>query len=116
METSRKFTNYEQSLTAIQRQYDELRRRMTDMGNDSNKRVAEYENRIVLLSQEIERLNQTFKIKINQYENAIQNQRNELELSRRETRDLQVNITQKYELETSRKIGLYEQNMTGLSR
>jgi uncharacterized small protein (DUF1192 family) len=40
---------------------------MTDMGNDSNKRVAEYENRIVLLSQEIERLNQTFKIKINEY-------------------------------------------------
>jgi len=40
---------------------------MTDMGNDSNKRVAEYENRIVLLSQEIDRLNQTFKIKINEY-------------------------------------------------
>lgn len=37
------------------------------MGNDSNKRVAEYENRIVLLSQEIDRLNQTFKIKINEY-------------------------------------------------
>lgn len=29
---------------------------------------------------------------------------------------MQINITQKYELETSRKIGVYEQNMSGLTR
>lgn len=51
METSRKFSNYEQSLSSIQREYDELRRRMMDMGNDSNRKVAEYENKIVLLTQ-----------------------------------------------------------------
>lgn len=56
------------------------------------------------------------KIKISEYESVIQGQRNELELSKRENRELQVNITQKYELETSRKIGIYEQNMSGLSR
>lgn len=42
MQTSRKFSNYEQSLSSIQREYDELRRRMMDMGNDSNRKVAEY--------------------------------------------------------------------------
>lgn len=51
METSRKFSSYEQSLSAIQREYDEVRRRMMDMGNDSNRKVSEYENRIVLLTQ-----------------------------------------------------------------
>lgn len=87
-----------------------------DMGNDSNRKVAEYENRIVLLTQELERLNQTFKLKMGEYENVIQGQRGELELSRRENKELQINITQKYELETSRKIGMYEQNMTGMTR
>jgi uncharacterized small protein (DUF1192 family) len=46
------------------------------MGNDSNRKVSEYENKIVLLTQEIERLNQTYKLKINDYEIAIQNIRN----------------------------------------
>lgn len=67
METSRKFSNYEQSLSAIQREYDDLRKRMMDMGNDSNRKVTEYENRIVLLTQELERLNQNQKLKVNDY-------------------------------------------------
>jgi len=40
---------------------------MTNLGNDSNRKVAEYENKIVLLTQEIERLNQSLKLKINEY-------------------------------------------------
>lgn len=47
-----------------------------DMGNDSNRKVGEYENRIVLLTQELERLNQAIKLKSNEYETIIQNQRN----------------------------------------
>jgi len=35
---------------------EDLRRRLVDSG-DSNRRIAEYENKIALLSQEIERLN-----------------------------------------------------------
>lgn len=38
-----------------------------DLGNDSNRKTTEYENKIVLLSQENERLNQTFKLKTNEY-------------------------------------------------
>lgn len=36
-----------------------------DVGNDNNRKIIEYENRIVLLTQEIERVNQTYKLKIN---------------------------------------------------
>ncbi len=89
---------------------------MANLGNDNNRKVAEYENRIVLMTQQIQRLNQTFKLKLNEYENALQTQRNQLEISRREYKQLQINITQKYELETSRKIGMYQQNMSGLNR
>lgn len=47
-----------------------------DMGNDTNRKNSEYENKIVNLTQEIERLNQTYKLKINDYEMTIQNLRN----------------------------------------
>lgn len=47
-----------------------------DMGNDTNRKNSEYENKIVNLTQEIERLNQTYKLKVNDYEMTIQNLRN----------------------------------------
>lgn len=83
---------------------------MQDMGNDSNRKVSEYENRIVLMSQQIERLNNAMKLKGSDYEHMIQNLRNELQLSLRQNKQIQVNITQKYEIENSRKISIYQQN------
>ena len=36
---------------------EELKRRLNGLGGDANKKIAEYENKIAMLSQELERLN-----------------------------------------------------------
>lgn len=36
---------------------EELKRRLNELGGDANKKIAEYENKIAMLSQELERLN-----------------------------------------------------------
>jgi uncharacterized small protein (DUF1192 family) len=42
---------------------DELKRRLQEL-SDVNRKVAEYENRIALMAQEIERLNGNLKSKV----------------------------------------------------
>lgn len=53
METSRKVTSYEQNLHNLQRENEELRRKLNDFSNDHNRKVAEYENKIALMKEEI---------------------------------------------------------------
>ena len=44
---------------------EELRRRLNDLG-EANRKIAEYENRIALLTQEIERLNGNLRTKVDE--------------------------------------------------
>ena len=45
---------------------EELKRQLQQMGGDANRRIAEYENKIGLLSQELERLNGVIERKNNE--------------------------------------------------
>ena len=56
MEYSRKITTFEQNVTSLNRENEELRRHL-QIFRETNRKVTEYENKIALLSQEIERLN-----------------------------------------------------------
>ncbi len=60
---------YKVKVTQYSHENEDLRRRLVDTGNDNrstNQRVAEYENKIALLSQEIERLNSVVEKKNNE--------------------------------------------------
>jgi len=54
---------YESRVRQTQQENDELRRRLQELG-DANRKLAEYDNRIALLSQEIERLNTMLRSKV----------------------------------------------------
>jgi uncharacterized protein YoxC len=116
IQSTMRVASYEQSLAAVQREYEELRKRMADLGNDNSRKVMQYENRAVFLAQEIQRLNQVLALKIGESEAVVQNLRRDLEVSRRETQNLQVIASQKYEAELVRRTNFYEQSMAGLAR
>ena len=44
---------------------DDLRRRLSELG-DVNRKVSEYENKIMLLSQELERVNGNLRLKVDE--------------------------------------------------
>ena len=58
-----KVTTYESRITQVTNENEDLRRRLQEL-NDVNRKLAEYENRIALMSQEIERLNNTLRLKV----------------------------------------------------
>lgn len=84
-EVNRSQSSYEQNMTRITREYEDLKRRL-----------AEYENRIALLSQQNERLN-----------NVARTGQQEQQNLKRVINEMKIEITQKYEIETSRKISGY---------
>ena len=51
--------------TRITQDNEELRRRLTDLG-EVNRKVSEYENRMMMLSQELERVNSNLKMKVDE--------------------------------------------------
>ena len=71
---------------------EELRRRLNDLG-EANRKIAEYENRIALLTQEIERLNGN----IRQLENNNRNLVQEVESLRRKTSEYEITIVQEWQ-------------------
>ena len=58
-----KVTTYESRITQVTNENEDPRRRLQEL-NDVNRKLAEYENRIALMSQEIERLNNTLRLKV----------------------------------------------------
>ena len=76
-----------------------------------NRRIPQYENKIAILSQDIERLNQ-----------ALKQRTDELENSRRQIREMEMkfqNVTSSasmQEMQTSRKFSMYEENQNRLNR
>ena len=47
-------------------EYEEVKRRLQEVGGDANKKISEYENKVALLSQELERLNNVIERKNNE--------------------------------------------------
>ena len=54
---------WETKWARITQDNEELRRRLNDLG-ELNRKIAEYENKIALLTQEIERLNGNLRMKV----------------------------------------------------
>lgn len=62
VEVKNKYAQYESALNALSRENEELKKRLNDAG-DLGKRITEYENKLVLAAQEMERLNLILKNK-----------------------------------------------------
>lgn len=62
-EVKPQFAQYETHLASLSKENEDLRRRLQEAG-DFNRKLVEYENKIVLLSQETERLNSIIAAKL----------------------------------------------------
>lgn len=60
-EASRKITGYEQNLMSLQKDNEELRRKLSEFSNEQTRKHAEYENRVAIMKEEIERLNSNLR-------------------------------------------------------
>ena len=96
-------TAYEQNISTVNRENEQLRRKLQEAG-DLARKLGEYENRIALLSQQLERIT-----------GNLNQSRQENEGLRRQLNDQKVSIGS-YELEVSRKVTTYEQNITLIQR
>lgn len=57
-----KITTYESTLKKTSQENDELRRRLQELG-DVNRKLSDYETKIAMLSQELERVNGLLRTK-----------------------------------------------------
>ena len=83
---------WETKWTRITQENDELRRRLNEL-TEVNRKVAEYENRIALLSQEMERVNGNLRIKTEEVMNW-ENRNREWESRNREWESKWARLTQ----------------------
>lgn len=87
--------------------------------DDMNTRIAQYENKIVIMNQELERVNGNLKGQVekgNQQENVIRNLTRENEELKRNIVEIQQTITQRYEVEATRNIRTLEQAVDSLQK
>lgn len=76
---------------------DDLRKRLTEL-SEVNRKVAEYENQIALLSQEIERLNAMLRNKTDE----LRQRESEIEVLKRRNSELEYSITQEWTIKVNR--------------
>ena len=77
---------------------------MNELG-EVNKKIAEYENRIALLSQEIERLNVLIRNKgdeVFRLENTNNNLMQELDMYKKKNSDMEITITREWQTKVTR--------------
>ena len=58
-------SSLEMKVRTLTQDNEELRRRLNDLG-EANRKIAEYENRIALLTQELERVNGNLRTKVDE--------------------------------------------------
>lgn len=78
-----------------------MRRNLQDAGNITRK-ISEYENKIVVLSQELERLNGNLRNKVdenNNLETAVRNLQQDNERMRKIQSEYEVKYTQEYQVQ-----------------
>jgi hypothetical protein len=74
---------------------EELKRRFQELGTDASKRIAEYENRIAMMGQELERLNGVIERKNNEIRalgGEIQEAQENLRLSAAQTSKISAEL------------------------
>lgn len=76
------------------------------------RKIIEYENLLNNTNRELEDKNR----RLMEWENKWKQSMQENEVLNNRFRELQVTVTQKYEVETTRKITMYEQNIQNLNR
>lgn len=76
------------------------------------RKIIEYENFLNNTNRELEDKNR----RLMEWENKWKQSMQENEVLNNRFRELQVTVTQKYEVETTRKITMYEQNIQNLNR
>jgi len=94
-----KVTSYQQNLEGLSRENDELKRR-----------INEYESKIALLSQEIERINIKLRAKEEETISVGNNYRNltaEHENLKRHLKEYESSVANKFEVEVIRKYSQY---------
>ena len=102
-------SSLEMKVRSLTQDNEELRRRLNDLG-EANRKIAEYENRIALLSQEIERLNGNLRSKVeenNQLENNNRFLLQDVETQKRRLSEYEVKVTQEWQS----KILVYAQEL-----
>ena len=95
---------WETKWARITQDNEELRRRLNDLG-ELNRKIAEYENKIALLTQEIERLNGNLRIKVEEvssWESKHRSLIQETEVLKRRNNEFEVTITQQWESKWTR--------------
>ena len=95
---------WETKWARITQDNEELRRRLNDLG-ELNRKIAEYENKIALLTQEIERLNGNLRIKVEEvssWESKHRSLIQETEVLKRRNNEFEVTITQQWESKWAR--------------
>ena len=95
---------WETKWTRITQENEELRRRLNELG-EVNRKVAEYENRIALLSQELERLNGNLRSKMNENDelsNSNYKLTQEIDGLKRRNNEYEVTVTREWESKVSR--------------
>ena len=109
-EWTTKVTMYEQKITSINRESDQLKRRLQEV-SEANRKLAEYENKIALMSQELQRLNSLSNEKSSSLSVEIENyRRRELEL-KSEIQRLNVNFRNQGEELTRIQVSYSEMKM-----
>ncbi len=78
-------------------EYEELKRKFQEYGGDASKRISEYEGKVALLSQEIERLNGVIERKNSEIKalgGEVQGAQENLRLSAAQTSKLSQELNQ----------------------
>jgi uncharacterized small protein (DUF1192 family) len=101
--------HYEQIITQIGRDNDEANRKLKD-ASDVGRRCYELENQVVILKQEIERLQLNLREKQDEYnrlEQTARNQGRDIDEWRKRYSDLEANSRHTLEVEVIQKFNLY---------
>lgn len=96
-----KITTFESRTKQLVQENDDMRRNLQDAGNITRK-ISEYENKIVVLSQELERLNGNLRNKVdenNNLETAVRNLQQDNERMRKIQSEYEVKYTQEYQVQ-----------------
>ncbi len=93
---------------------EDLRRRIKDL-SDSNRKLSDYESKLQLAGQEIDRLNQVLKSKsdeANTLDSKLRNSKSELDMLRKKAQEMESGIM----IELQSKLSLYEQKNNSLNQ
>lgn len=106
-----KISSFESRQKQLGQQNEELRRNLQELSNVSRK-ISQYENKIVILSQQLERVNSNLRNKVddnNNLETALRNLQQENERLKKSQADYEFRFSQEYQTQISNFDGKLKQ-------